>query len=139
MYLMRIVYCSQVSPEFSPENIQEILSKAKKNNNQKHITGVLCFNRKYFLQCLEGDRKALNDTYHKILNDPRHSDIILLSYKDIDSRSFSSWGMAYIPEQNLTDAINLKYSGTPDFDPYTMSGDSSFNMLLELADSLPTI
>lgn len=139
MFLMRMIYCSQISGDFNPSDIEQILEASRKNNKQEHVTGMLCFNRKYFLQCLEGDRISINKAYRKILSDKRHENILLLDYQEIDHREFTQWNMAYLPEQKITDAINLKYSGYPDFDPYSMSGVSVFNMMLELRDGITSV
>lgn len=139
MYLVRMVYCSRISESFSSEDIDKILDVARKENKKRNVTGLLCFSRKYFLQCLEGGRKAVNETYHNILNDERHEEIVLLDYKEINTRDFTSWQMAYIPEKNITDAINLKFSGTPDFDPFTMHGESAYRMMLQLSKDLTVI
>lgn len=139
MYLVRLVYASRISEVFKPSDIEEILKIAKANNREVGVTGILCFSRKYFLQCLEGGRQAVNKTYHKILNDPRHEQIVLLDYRQIDQREFSRWGMAYVPEQAMTDDINLLFSRSRDFDPYSISGEGAHKMMLKLSESLPTI
>lgn len=95
---------------------------------------MLCFNRKYFLQCLEGSRTNVNNAYHKILNDKRHSRIVLLDYKEITKREFSNWSMGYMPESSLTAPTSLKFSGKNEFSPYEMSGESAHQMMLELKD-----
>ena len=95
---------------------------------------MLCFNRKYFLQCLEGSRTNVNNAYHKILNDNRHSRIVMLDYKEITMREFSDWAMGYMPESSLTAPTNLKYSGKSEFIPYEMSGESAHQMMLALKD-----
>lgn len=71
MFLTRLVYASTISESFTPDDIESILIAARKNNIKTNVTGILCFNRKYFLQCLEGSRTAVNKTYHHILNDPK--------------------------------------------------------------------
>ena len=139
MYLMRLIYCSKVTSVFKTEDIDHILETARKRNKDQNITGVLCFNRKYFLQCIEGSREAINDTYHRILKDPRHDGIILLGYCQISHRDFATWQMAFVPEKKITDEINLKYSQTRDFDPFTMNGESTYQMLLELSKNIPAI
>jgi hypothetical protein len=66
-----------------------------KNNSEANITGMLCCDGRYFLQCLEGSRLAVNRTYSKILSDPRHGNVVLLSYGEVASRHFSEWAMGY--------------------------------------------
>lgn len=138
MMLVRLVYVSTISKGFNPEAIADILDKARTNNTKNHVTGLLCFNRKIFLQCLEGSRSKVNETYHQILNDSRHTNIIMLDYKEIIERQFDKWSMGYIPESSLTAPINMKYSGTPEFDPYMMSGESAHALLLALRNTVPT-
>lgn len=139
MFLTRLVYTSTIEDNFSPQDIEAIIEIARKNNKKHNVTGMLCFNRKYFLQCLEGSRTQVNKIYHNILNDPRHSNIIMLDYKEISTREFCEWSMGYVPESSLTAPINLKFSGTPEFDPYKMSGESAFQMLLALRESVPSL
>ncbi len=139
MFLVRLVYASTISEGFGEADIEDILSKAKHHNSQNCVTGVLCFNRKFFLQCLEGSRSKVNFTYHKILNDHRHHKVVLLDYKEIAQREFAEWSMGYMPESSLTTPINTKYSGTPEFDPYAMSGESSHQLMLTLRDSVPIL
>ncbi len=139
MFLTRLVYTSTISESFSSEDVTTILETARKNNDKNNVTGMLCFNRKYFLQCLEGSRTTVNKTYHFILNDPRHSNIIMLDYKEINMREFSEWSMGYMPESSLTSPINLAFSGTPEFNPYEMSGESAHKMMLALKNSVPSV
>lgn len=139
MYLMRMIYCSEMSSGFSNKDIEQILESAKRNNQKAGVTGLLCFNRNYFLQCLEGGRAEVNRIYHAILNDSRHRNILLLAYEEVVEREFSKWSMAYVPEVKMTDQINMRFSGTPEFDPFSMHGASTFRMLQELKNEVPDI
>ncbi|MDA0117824.1 BLUF domain-containing protein [Vibrio sp. T11.5] len=132
MYLVRLVYASTITKGITESDIQNILDVARKNNALVDVTGLLLFNRNYFLQCLEGSRAQVNKIYHQILNDQRHEDILLLDYTEIFEREFGDWSMGYIPEMNLTTPINLKYSVQAKFDPYSMSGGSAHKLLLNL-------
>jgi len=139
MFLVRLVYASTATPGFNPEGIQQILESAKHHNRRNNVTGLLCFNRKYFLQCLEGGRSLVNETYHRILNDPKHTNIVMLDYREIVRREFGDWSMGYMPESSLTAPVNLKFSGTPEFDPYHMSGESAHQLMLELSKTVPIV
>ena len=139
MFLTRLIYTSSITKAFTTEDIELILASARKNNDKLNVTGMLCFNRKYFLQCLEGSRADVNTVYHRILNDTRHGNIIMLDYQEISARKFSEWSMGYMPESTLTEPINLKYSGSKIFYPYEMSGDSAFKMMPALKDAVPII
>jgi len=139
MYLTRLVYTSTVTSTFNQDSVEQILLKAREHNKLNNITGMLCFSSSFFLQCLEGSRSAVNKTYHKILNDNRHSRIVLLEYDEIYQREFDDWSMGYIPESALTESANLKHSGNKLFSPYEMSGKSAHAMLLSLKDAVPTL
>ncbi len=137
MYLTRLIYTSTISASFSADSIEDILTCARRNNQKNDVTGMLCFNRKYFLQCLEGKREAVNSTYNTILNDPRHSHIVMLDYKEVTTREYGEWSMGYMPESGFTSALNLKYTGTPGFNPYEMLGESAHQMLLAMKELVP--
>ena len=139
MFLVRLVYTSAVGKDFDSAEVENILAKSRKNNAANCVTGLMCFNSKFFLQCLEGSRSKVNQTYHKILNDPRHHNIIMLDYKEIIEREFSEWTMGYMPESSLTKPINTRYSGTPEFDPYEMSGESAHQLMIALRDTVPVL
>jgi hypothetical protein len=78
MYLVSLIYASIPEEGFSKEDIEDILTKSKKNNERDDITGMLCFNHNYFLQCLEGSRESVNRTYSRICNDNRHKEMVIL-------------------------------------------------------------
>ena len=139
MHLVRLVYTSTISDGFTEADIQNILTSARDNNAPRHITGLLFFNRSYFLQCLEGPREQVNQTYHQILNDQRHENLMLLEYKEISSREFSEWSMGYVPDIAFTKNLNLKYSGNTHFNPYHMSGESAHNLLSHLSKEIGII
>lgn len=139
MYLVRLIYVSEVERPVEVSDIEQILTSARVNNTAIGVTGMLCFHRKYFLQCLEGSRTRVNETYQRILKDPRHTNIVLLDYREIEHREFTEWSMGYMPESSLTEAINMKYSGTPEFTPYEMKGESCHQMMVELRQTVPVI
>ena len=62
MYLVRLVYCSSVNRDnnFSEDDVKEILASARHHNGQHDVTGMLCFNRKFFLPVPSFTRFALN-------------------------------------------------------------------------------
>ena len=134
MYLSRLIYTSTISPSFSQGSIEDILNTARRNNNKNHVTGMLLFNRKYFLQSLEGSRVAVNNPFHNIANDPRHNQLIMLDYREVTSRAYTGWSMGYLAESLMSSAIISKFSGTQLFNPYEMSGESAHQLMLASKD-----
>ncbi|WP_341663300.1 BLUF domain-containing protein [Vibrio sp.] len=133
MFLVRLVYTSAITEGVTESDIQNILDTARKNNTVLNVTGVLLFSKNCFLQCLEGSRDQVNKVYHKILNDNRHSDVVLLDYSEVCEREFADWSMGYIPEMAITKPITLKYSESSDFEPYKMPGSSAHKLLTSLS------
>lgn len=138
MYLVQLVYVSKTKEGFNDRDIEAILKSSQTNNRACGITGLLTFNHSYFLQCLEGSREQVNKIYQTILQDPRHSDVVILSYEQIDYRYFGGWSMAYVPSSSLTREMILTYSKNAEFNPYEISGESALLMLSELAEHIPT-
>ncbi|CAK2913912.1 hypothetical protein VCRA2126O85_400033 [Vibrio crassostreae] len=46
--------------------------------------------------------------------------------------------MGDIPQSSLTELVNLQFSTSNQFNPYEMSGESAYQMLLELKQNLPS-
>lgn len=139
MFLVRLIYASQPSKSFKPEDIEKILVSARQNNVAKVVTGLLYFNQNYFLQCLEGSRSAVNEIYHRILRDDRHQMPLILEYTEIRERDFSKWEMAYLPETETTRKLYAKFSGLTEFSPYHMRGDSCHKLMIELRKSIAAV
>jgi len=139
MFLTRLIYASSIAEGFNISDVENIIHSARENNSSLDVTGLLCFNQNYFLQCLEGSRTNVNHVYQQILNDHRHTKIIMLDYREISVREFSSWAMGYVPATSMTAPINLRYSGSREFNPYAMSGNSAHALMLELRSSIPTV
>lgn len=133
MRLVRAIYVSRIGDAIGPADIEHILESARTHNHKNAITGILCFNGDYFLQCLEGSRSAVNKTYCKIVGDPRHREVTLLEYREASERNFPDWDMAFVPQSSLTSDVLLRYSAQSSFEPYELSGLSSLKLLRELA------
>jgi Sensors of blue-light using FAD len=130
--LVRLVYASRAVDDVSQEQLLNILSQSKVNNPESGITGVLCSSGSIFLQCLEGGRMQVNALYNQIAADPRHSDVVILSYEEISERNFSNWSMGVVNLEQVNPSLLLKYSETATLDPYRVSGTASMALLHEL-------
>ena len=132
--LVRLLYASRPAPSVNADAIAAILKKSKEHNTAAGITGVLCvcFNAGIFMQVLEGGRSAVSSTYNRIVQDPRHSDVVLLAYEEIGERHFSSWSMGQVHMNRLNPSLLLKYSERAMLDPYAVSGKASLALFNEL-------
>lgn len=99
MDLVRLIYTSTITEQFEVDDIARILKVAQVKNKALNVTGLLSFNRQFFLQCLEGTRQDVNQIYHKIATDPRHKKPEIIDYQEIPHREFDSWNMGYLQIQ----------------------------------------
>jgi hypothetical protein len=132
--LVRLMYASRSQPAVDQEELVAILKKSKVNNAQRGITGALCLcpTEHVFMQVLEGGRTAVNALYQQIAVDPRHSDLLLLHYDEIEERRFAGWSMGQVNMSRLNPALLLKYSESAKLDPYAVSGKASMALFDEL-------
>ena len=130
--LVRLLYASRAAAGTDGAALLAILHQSKAHNPGLGITGVLCFSEGLFMQVLEGGRSAVNALYGRILRDPRHTDVELLSYEEIGERRFAAWSMGQVNLSRLNPALVLKYSERPKLDPYAVSGQVSMALFMDL-------
>lgn len=134
MSLVRLIYASRFVSGVGPNDIQDILSVSRTNNEEKGITGVLCYDPNFFLQCLEGERSDVNKLYAHIVRDQRHKDVDLIEYSDIEEPLFKNWSMAYVRIDEITESIISKYGTGTKFDPYALSAHQMLSFIKEIAE-----
>ena len=99
------------------EQIASILETARSNNKNEGLTGALMYSGGYFCQALEGPENTINKLFDKIKNDPRHTEVTMLSYQPVEQRSFTDWSMAFAGVQKeLPFDINGVKTSTTDLD-----------------------
>ena len=130
--MRQLLYASNTSRDVSQDVLDDILAASRRNNPRDGITGMLLYVEGGFMQVLEGGRETVNRLYARIANDPRHQDVTLLSYQEIDERRFASWTMGHVNISRLNPSILLKYSERPVLDPYALPGHVSMALLEEL-------
>ncbi|MBP6717812.1 MAG: BLUF domain-containing protein [Rhodoferax sp.] len=129
--LVRLLYASR-AVDTSAAAIETILSTSRQHNPECGITGILCYGGGIFLQAIEGGRTAVSELYGHIQRDPRHSEVVLLHYEEINERRFGGWTMGQVNMSKINASILLKYAEKPVLDPYSVSGRVSLALLEEL-------
>ena len=129
--LVRLLYVSRII-DSSPASIDAILGRARAHNTACGITGVLCHAQGVFLQTLEGGRDTINELYGHIQRDPRHKDVMLLHFEEIEKRLFGTWDMGQVNLSKSHLATLLRFSEREELDPYTLTGKVALALLLEL-------
>lgn len=141
MYLFRLVYYSKMVAQ-NPEDphlradLKGILESAKRNNMVNGVTGALLFNKQYFAQVLEGDRKAVTETFIRISHDPRHSDHVILDARAIEKRRFADWSMCFVG-QPVSEEAHRRFGITNEFLPMKMTAEALVGFMEELIETAP--
>jgi len=106
--LKRIIYCSQATIDFSPDELVALLALAREKNTESGLTGMLLYCSQSFLQVLEGDPAALASTYERITVDDRHTKLRLLMNAVVSAPLFPDWtmGFEHIDDEELADDLD---------------------------------
>lgn len=134
MQMVRLIYVSIMTDACDTVALQNILAVSRKNNAQKDISGVLCYDPSFFMQCLEGPRDAVNEIYSNIAADNRHKNLMLLEYSDIEERLFGDWTMAFLSADILDKETLEKYSHKSKFNPYMLNAEQARSFLVEVVE-----
>jgi hypothetical protein len=134
--LHRLVYLSHNEMLGTPEEIaaevQRILAVSRRRNFAAGITGALMFNAGCFAQVLEGRLAAVSETFERIQRDPRHSDVSVLEFEPISARSFPDWSMAYVGQNDRSDAILSTLAGLGSIDAAAFRASSVLENLEQI-------
>ncbi len=95
--LWKIFYVSIAiaANEILDSTVIEICARSEQHNARAGITGILTFHAGRFAQVLEGEESALRALMMRIVADPRHRDVKMMSDGPLAMRRFPDWSMAY--------------------------------------------
>ncbi|GAB5525675.1 MAG: BLUF domain-containing protein [Roseivirga sp.] len=93
--LFELIYRSEADTNVSDDDLLNILSKARSFNGEHELTGCLLYNNRHFVQILEGEFNTLNELYARIRQDNRHHNVVTLHMKEIETRAYPDWTMAF--------------------------------------------
>ncbi len=117
MFTTRLVYISenQIDPAQGSvvKQLTGILQASKRNNERLGITGALVFDDMWFLQVLEGERRAVWRQFERIGHDERHANVLLIEMKEVERRVFGNWWMGLATRNAATELL---------FKPFTVNG-----------------
>ncbi len=135
--LVRLLYASRVVGEIDAQLVKSVLECSRVRNPEHGITGLLCFQpgEDVFLQVIEGAREEVNNLYRNIVRDPRHGEVTLLAYAEIQQRRFASWKMGSVDLKRVNLSTILRFSERPVLAPFSMSGQAALALLEELAET----
>lgn len=137
--LYEIIYYSTAVSTLSQADLDQIFKSSKEYNEEHDITGCLLFHNNHFLQVLEGNRDELEILEHKIMQDPRHSEVEVLERGEISRRMYPTWTMAlndvqHASEQETYGIIDLEEF--VDLSNFTRKSSTAKNLFWTLSQEL---
>lgn len=107
--LVHCIYTSSLSDGYDSSELDLILKKARHNNEELDISGMLLFDEGSFFQILEGEEPAVKALYEKISMDERHDHLVKIIFEEIEERNFYNWsmGVSHMTRQELSSIPGL--------------------------------
>ena len=90
-----LIYLSQATRLLSAKALTCLLDQARLTNEWQHLTGVLVYGNKRFIQLLEGEPAVPEQAYARISRDPRHQHLCRVADYPITDRQFADWPIAF--------------------------------------------
>jgi len=86
--LHRVIYASEAVGVTGATtlSIAQILGVSERNNRRDHLTSCVMFHQGHILQVIEGARPDLDRLIRRLLDDPRHSGVRVVSDIPIKTR-----------------------------------------------------
>lgn len=86
--LHRVIYASEAigATGATTLSIAQILGVSERNNRRDHLTSCVMFHDGHILQVIEGGRADIDRLIRRLLEDPRHSGVRILSDVPISAR-----------------------------------------------------
>lgn len=99
--LQEIIYVSTLADDAPIRVVAQIATKARTNNRQADITGMLVFDGQHFCQQLEGCAREVNAAMARIQGDPRHCGVEVVHHGPLDKRRFSRFSLGYTSGEDI--------------------------------------
>jgi hypothetical protein len=115
------------------DQLGEILAVSRRNNRRDGITGYLVSDGTWFLQILEGDHEKVMAALVRIRFDQRHSDVAVVSTREIRTRSFPQWSMGGSVKTPAMRTIFRRH-GLDRLDPAAVTAPSVLALAMDLQD-----
>lgn len=107
--MFELTYESCSKKGLTSAELDGILETSRSINDKNEVTGCLIHYNRRFIQILEGNQKAVQETFQRISQDKRHKKMRLIAENFSEKRTFPKWGMAYFSvEENAINQIELE-------------------------------
>ena len=131
--MKRLIYSSHSSENIDFKVVGEILTHAVKRNKEIGITGMMVYDGKYFLQCIEGDETVVDELWQKLTKDTRHHSLYINGTEFDEKRLFRDWNMGYMNNRHEIQKMIQSVTGNDVFSPETLNYAHAKLLLLQLS------
>lgn len=94
--VFQLVYASAAAVPFDTSQLEVLLSRARRHNSRRDVTGMLLYHEGSFFQVLEGPEAAVRRIFDRVSADPRHKEVMLVWQGDVETRQFGNWSMGFV-------------------------------------------
>lgn len=98
--IMTLSYRSLARLSDAAHDLKQILVVSRAKNAAMNMTGILIYDGVHFLQTLEGPVDEIGALFHRIMDDPRHIEVVPFDVKLIERRRFADWDMHLFDKQD---------------------------------------
>ena len=107
MALLRIVYFSEnrIGVMSRTRRMRDLQKQAIAKNTVAKLSGALAHDDLWFIQVLEGEEATVKSTFDRILKDPRHANVSIVSKGLVPSRLFGDWSMGFASKSRKTEHL----------------------------------
>lgn len=93
--MIQLIYASVATKSLNEAEIEDLRLQSCENNKRDEITGMIITRGDRFLQALEGPQVTVENTFLRIIVDPRHHSLAVLSRRLISRREYGEWEMLH--------------------------------------------
>lgn len=130
MIALLYVSTSMLPPAQAEAEVAAIVRRCEPRNIARGLTGAIVFTGTHFAQLIEGEEAVVETLLSSLRLDPRHADLTVVDRRDIATRRFASWSVAYSGPSQF---VALQVSRLLDHQPpaeLRRSADGLINFLL---------
>ena len=113
--------------------LARIMESSKRNNRPAGLTGALVVDPLWFVQMLEGERKAVWSTFRRLEDDDRHANVVLVEMREAEERLFANWWMGLVRVSDDNRDVLGKHLVDGHLRPHRMSAAQMSGLMSDVA------
>lgn len=108
--LYRMIYLSTANGAPEQEELEELMLRARANNNRDGITGLVAYHDYTFIQVLEGPEEKVKECFERIRTSDLHRNVFVAHQAHVEERLFDRYAMAFVPDSQQDKPSNTAFT-----------------------------